>query len=168
MALVGRTIDKYETPPVDKVPDDTKPRKSILPSITPPLSTAFPYEDRRLLVLARIYERELKHEADAKIYPYNILAQAKADYSAGHHNVYVVELSRSVLPSSKALFIGFPSMPCVYVGLNGLTPEQRFEKHRSGHKSSNKVYKYGVRLLRDSIRSKIPSHSLWPKKLSQP
>ena len=120
---VGWTIEKYEAP-----------------SITPPLSTAFPYEDCRLLILARMHERELKHEAEAQFYSYDILAQTKADSTSDRHNVYVIELSRSVLPGSKALFVGFPSMLCVYVGLTGLSPEQRIEKHKSGHKSNRNVY----------------------------
>ena len=36
----------------------------------------------------------------------------------------------------------------VYVGMTGLTPEQRFENHKRGYKAGKKwVTKYGVRLL---------------------
>ena len=36
---------------------------------------------------------------------------------------------------------------CVYVGLTGLTPEERFANHRQGIKSSLYVKRYGIRLL---------------------
>ena len=34
-----------------------------------------------------------------------------------------------------------------YVGMTGLTPEQRFENHKGGVKSAGVVRKYGVRLV---------------------
>jgi len=40
-----------------------------------------------------------------------------------------------------------PKKPCVYVGLTGLTPEERFVNHRRGLKSSFYVKRFGVRLL---------------------
>jgi hypothetical protein len=54
-----------------------------------------------------------------------------------HHNVYVVLLrdqARSEDPWG------------VYVGLTGLTPEQRLAKHKAGQKASRAVMKHGVRL----------------------
>jgi len=35
----------------------------------------------------------------------------------------------------------------VYVGMTGLTPEERFANHKRGYKKNPKVMKYGVRLL---------------------
>lgn len=67
-----------------------------------------------------------------------------------HHIVYVIELDDSVLDEPKFAAANpdyDPSLPCVYVGQTGLTAEQRFENHRSGHKSSRYVRKYYVRLL---------------------
>ncbi len=72
--------------------------------------------------------------------------------SLGHHSVYVVELKRAVLREAKFLAANpdyDPAKPCVYVGLTGLTPEERFENHKEGYKSSKLVHKYGVRLLPD-------------------
>jgi len=40
-----------------------------------------------------------------------------------------------------------PTKPCVYVGLTGLTPEERFANHQQGIKSSLFVKRYGLRLL---------------------
>jgi predicted GIY-YIG superfamily endonuclease len=40
-----------------------------------------------------------------------------------------------------------PELPCVYVGMTGLTPEERFENHRRGLKAAYAVRRYGLRLL---------------------
>ena len=40
-----------------------------------------------------------------------------------------------------------PKKPCVYVGMTGLTPEERFENHQQGIKASTLVKRYGIRLL---------------------
>ena len=37
--------------------------------------------------------------------------------------------------------------PCVYVGMTGLTPEERLREHRNGNHSARFVKKYGMRLL---------------------
>jgi hypothetical protein len=67
-----------------------------------------------------------------------------------HHIVYVIELDDSVLGEPKFAAANpshDPNLPCVYVGQTGLTAEQRFENHRSGHKSNKYARKYCVRLL---------------------
>lgn len=67
-----------------------------------------------------------------------------------HHNVYVVLLKsaagrlrklRAENPNSD------PAMPCVYVGMTGLTPEERFANHKAGIKDAPVVRRHGVRLL---------------------
>jgi len=40
-----------------------------------------------------------------------------------------------------------PEKPCVYVGLTGLAPEERFANHKQGLKCSALVKRYGIRLL---------------------
>jgi len=55
----------------------------------------------------------------------------------GHHNVYVVYL-RNPKGDGKAGY---------YVGMTGLTPEQRFANHKAGIKSARVVRKYGERLV---------------------
>ena len=40
-----------------------------------------------------------------------------------------------------------PKKPCLYVGMTGLSPEERFANHKQGIKSSSLVRKYGIRLL---------------------
>ena len=38
-------------------------------------------------------------------------------------------------------------LPCVYVGMTGLTPEERFANHKAGVKGAYVVKRHGVRLL---------------------
>ncbi len=67
-----------------------------------------------------------------------------------HHNVYVVLLAPAVARLRKAKMLNpkrDSKKPCVYVGLTGLKPEERFDNHRQGIKSSLYVKKYGIRLL---------------------
>jgi hypothetical protein len=42
---------------------------------------------------------------------------------------------------------GNKALPCYYVGLTGITPEERFKNHKSGIKSSRIVKKYGMHLV---------------------
>ena len=37
--------------------------------------------------------------------------------------------------------------PCVYVGMTGLTPEERFTNHKQGIKAAAVVQRYGIRLM---------------------
>jgi hypothetical protein len=69
-----------------------------------------------------------------------------------HHNVYVILLEekatrhRSILQANPNRD---PGKPCVYVGMSGLSPEERFQNHKRGHKSAWVVEKYGVCLMPD-------------------
>lgn len=74
----------------------------------------------------------------------------KAAQQALHHNVYVVLLDAAVAVHPSVLRLNprrDPSKPCVYVGLTGLSVEERFANHQAGHKSAWTVKKYGIRLL---------------------
>jgi predicted GIY-YIG superfamily endonuclease len=64
--------------------------------------------------------------------------------------VYVVLLDSAIkkVRAVRALNPGYDSgKQCVYVGMTGLTPQERFKKHKSGYKASRYVKKYGIRLL---------------------
>ena len=37
--------------------------------------------------------------------------------------------------------------PCVYVGMTGLDPDDRFDKHKAGIRANRYVQRYGERLL---------------------
>ena len=67
-----------------------------------------------------------------------------------HHGVYVVELSRGVLYErkfQKANPYYNPDKPCVYVGMTGLDPDVRFDKHKAGIQANTFVQEFGLRLL---------------------
>ena len=71
------------------------------------------------------------------------------DQSKQSHNIYVIELSKDVL-NLKRFRIRNPDykdgMPCVYVGMTGKTPQERFEQHKAGYKSSSIVKRFGLYL----------------------
>ena len=67
-----------------------------------------------------------------------------------HHNVYVVELSMAVLSERKFRRCNpnyIEGKPCVYVGMTGLDPDVRFDKHKAGIQANRFVQLYGLRLL---------------------
>ena len=70
--------------------------------------------------------------------------------SEHHHNVYVVLLAPAVAKLRKVRAenpLGEPSKPCVYVGMTGLTPEERLANHKTGIKDASLVKRYGICLL---------------------
>ncbi len=76
-----------------------------------------------------------------------------------HYHVYVIELDTDVLKSRKFREANprhNPRRPCVYVGMTGIGPEERFEQHRSGYKASRYVKRYGVRLMPKLYRKYNP------------
>lgn len=67
-----------------------------------------------------------------------------------HHHVYVVLLDPAVSALRKVKLLNpkrDPRKPSVYVGMTGLTPEERFANHKQGIKSSRFVERYGLKLL---------------------
>ena len=65
-----------------------------------------------------------------------------------HHYVYVVLLSKQVLYERKFVKCNpdyDPTKPCVYVGMTGLDPDARFDKHKAGIRANRFVTKYGER-----------------------
>ncbi len=67
-----------------------------------------------------------------------------------HYHVYVVELSKDVLYESrfrKANPDYVAGKPCVYVGMTGLDPDVRFDKHKAGIQSNRFVRHFGLHLL---------------------
>src|SRR5687767_2182616 len=76
-----------------------------------------------------------------------IRAQSSAEH---HHHVYVVLLGapagklREVMAANPGRD---PKKACVYVGMTGLAPEERFANHKNGLKAAKVVHRYGVRLM---------------------
>jgi hypothetical protein len=76
--------------------------------------------------------------------------QLSVPLSEHHHNVYVVLLDPAVGKIRRIRAENpdrDPAKPCVYVGMSGLPPEQRFANHKQGIKGAWVVRRYGVRLL---------------------
>ena len=64
--------------------------------------------------------------------------------------MYVVLLSAKVTRHPTILRMNpkrDPDKPCLYVGMTGLNPQERFMNHKSGYKAAWVVEKYGLRLL---------------------
>ena len=75
------------------------------------------------------------------------------------HNIYVIELDKQVLDKKKFReanpdYVG--GSPCVYVGMTSKAPEERFEQHKSGYKSSRIVKQFGIRLKPRQYQSLNP------------
>ena len=69
-----------------------------------------------------------------------------------HYHVYVIELSPDVLLLARFRKCNpnyVDGKPCVYVGMTGLDPDVRFDKHMAGIQSNSYVRRYGLRLLPD-------------------
>jgi hypothetical protein len=69
-----------------------------------------------------------------------------------HYRVYVIELSTDVLyePRFRRANPGYVSgKPCIYVGMTGLDPDIRFDKHKAGIQANRYVQRYGLRLRPD-------------------
>ena len=78
-----------------------------------------------------------------------------------HHHVYVVELSKDVLLEAKFRKNNpghIEGKPCVYVGMTGLDPDLRFDKHKAGIQANAYVQRYGLRLLPDLFEGFNPMH----------
>ena len=67
-----------------------------------------------------------------------------------HHRVYVVELDDRVWNNARFRRAN-PNWqlgkPFVYVGMTGLDPDVRFDKHKAGIQANAFVRQYGLRLL---------------------
>ena len=67
-----------------------------------------------------------------------------------HHHVYVVELADQVWnePAFRKANPGYVlGRPFVYVGMTGLDPDLRFDKHKAGIQANSFVRDHGLRLL---------------------
>ena len=90
-------------------------------------------------------------------------AKLKAKREVLSHNVYVVELRKTVWSERKKFRDANPQYKgikgCLYVGMTSHSPQERFDKHKSGYRnkkghkiSSPYVEKYGL-YLRSSLFS---------------
>ena len=81
-------------------------------------------------------------------------------WSRGHHSVYAIELHRAVWKNRafRERNPGGAASGYLYVGVTGLTPEARFQRHRAGTQSGRFVRTHGVRLRLDLVEgfSRLP------------
>jgi len=76
-----------------------------------------------------------------------------------HHSVYVILLDAAVLRHPSILRLNpnrEPAKPCVYVGMTGLNPDVRFDKHKAGIQANKFVQKFGLRLLTELYEAYNP------------
>ncbi|MEJ5990387.1 hypothetical protein WG902_10335 [Ramlibacter sp. PS3R-8] len=67
-----------------------------------------------------------------------------------HYHVYVVQLDDAVWNNARFRRCNPDyrlGMPFVYVGMTGLDPDVRFDKHKAGIQANNFVREHGIRLL---------------------
>lgn len=67
-----------------------------------------------------------------------------------NYHVYVIELSSEVLTKPRFMKSNpnyMQGKPCVYVGMTGLDPDVRFDKHKAGIRSNRYVQQFGLCLL---------------------
>jgi hypothetical protein len=78
------------------------------------------------------------------------------------HSVYVVELDLSILDNKKFIkkhpeYVNLrQGKRCFYVGMTGLTPEERFANHKKGHKCCRFVRDYGLYLRHKMFKELNP------------
>jgi hypothetical protein len=76
--------------------------------------------------------------------------QQKAQPRSHHYHVYVIELADTVWNEARfrranpEYVLG---MPFVYVGMTGIDPDVRFDKHKAGIQSNRYAREFGLRLL---------------------
>ena len=87
-------------------------------------------------------------------------ALSPGSWSRGHYSIYAIELDRAVWKhrAFRARNPGGAVGGCLYVGVTGLTPEERFERHRTGTQSGRFVRTHGLRLRLDLVEgfSRLP------------
>ena len=74
----------------------------------------------------------------------------QASTVAFHHHVYVVLLDAKAAKSvalKRSNPGRDPAKPCIYVGMSGLAPEERFARHKQGIQAAKWVQRFGLRLL---------------------
>lgn len=115
-------------------------------------------EDERARDKEREERERLVEEEKAAVhgYPYDILLQARQT-KRGRTHIYVVLLDNSVRRRRRVSPGSDATLPAVYVGLTGLSPQKRFQNHKANRKAGRGyVRDYGICLLPDLYRAYNP------------
>ena len=86
------------------------------------------------------------------------------------HNVYIIGLDKAVLNERKFVEENpghDPKKACLYVGMTGLSPDERLENHKKGYKASKYVKKYGRWLRRRMYEKYNPMTSQEAERLEK-
>jgi hypothetical protein len=78
-------------------------------------------------------------------------AQPKARPRSHHYHVYVIELADTVWNEARFRRANpdyVLGKPFVYVGMTGIDPDVRFDKHKAGIQSNRYAREFGLRTLR--------------------
>src|SRR5947208_16829288 len=115
-------------------------------AITPSLNAS-----RRPFVMRRLLDVEF-HPPSKYLLRGRPLLDWSVPKKVARHHVYVIELDPAVLEHAKFRAANpsrDPRKPPLYVGMTGLDPETRFERHKYGVKDNHYARRYGVRLRPD-------------------
>ena len=94
-------------------------------------------DDQTLAALVKVLWRIKRQsevnrlEAEGNTWPYDVLREARNGIKEGCYHVYVVKLDPQIRELKQATNDGDDGMPCVYIGETGLSPEERFERHKN-------------------------------------
>jgi hypothetical protein len=85
---------------------------------------------------------------------------SQRSWSRGHHSVYAIELDRAVWKNRvfRERNPGGAASGYLYVGVTGLAPEERFQRHLAGTQSGRFVRTHGRKLRLDLVEgfSRLP------------
>jgi hypothetical protein len=78
---------------------------------------------------------------------------SQRSWSRGHHSVYAIELDRAVWKNRvfRERNPGGAASGYLYVGVTGLAPEERFQRHLAGTQSGRFVRTHGRKLRLDLV-----------------
>jgi hypothetical protein len=119
----------------------------------------FRWGGKRKVAADEPLENARASEMEAKLFALCAGVTARS-WSRGHHSVYAIELDRAVWKNRafRDRNPGGAEGGCLYIGVTGLPPETRLERHRLGTQSGRFVRAHGVRLRLDLVEgySRLP------------
>jgi hypothetical protein len=112
----------------------------------------FHWGGKRKILLSEPLEAASVARAEADLFELCASVPTQA-WSRGHHSIYAIELDHAVWKAKafRDRNPGGAASGCLYVGMTGLRPEHRFDRHRAGTQSGKYVRVHGVRLRLDLV-----------------